>query len=44
MSVAALQRSPVLSGLIAQEKLKVVGARYDLDTGRVDFLGYPPLG
>lgn len=39
ISVAALRRSPVLSGLISAGKLKVVGARYDLDTGRVDFLG-----
>ena len=38
ISVAALQKSPVLSGLISSGKLKVVGARYDLDTGRVDIL------
>lgn len=38
ISVAALLRSPVLSGLISGGQLKVVGARYDLDTGRVDFL------
>jgi len=44
ISVAALQSSPVLSGLIAQGRLMVVGARYDLDTCRVDFLGYPPPG
>jgi carbonic anhydrase len=38
ISVAALQKSPVLKGLISSGKLKVVGARYDLDTGRVDIL------
>jgi carbonic anhydrase len=38
ISVAALRKSPVLSGLISAGKLKVVGARYDLDTGRVAFL------
>ena len=38
ISVAALRKSPVLSGLITSGKLKVVGARYDLDTGRVDIL------
>jgi len=38
ISVAVLRKSPVLSGLISSGKLKVVGARYDLDTGRVDIL------
>lgn len=38
ISVLALQRSPVLSGLISLGKLKVVGARYDLATGQVEFL------
>jgi carbonic anhydrase len=38
ISVAALQRSPVLAGRIAAGKLKVVGARYDLNTGRVEYL------
>jgi carbonic anhydrase len=38
ISVAALRKSPVLSGLISGGRLKVIGARYDLDTGRVDFL------
>ena len=39
ISVEALRKSPVLSGLISSGKLKVVGARYDLDTGKVDILG-----
>jgi carbonic anhydrase len=38
ISVAALRKSSVLSGLISSGKLKIVGARYDLDTGRVDVL------
>ena len=38
ISVAVLRKSPVLSGLISSGKLKIVGARYDLDTGRVDIL------
>jgi carbonic anhydrase len=38
ISVAVLRKSPVLSGLVSSGKLKVVGARYDLDTGRVDIL------
>jgi carbonic anhydrase len=42
ISVAALQRSPVLAGRISLGKLKVLGARYDLDTGQVEFLD-PPI-
>lgn len=38
LSVEALKQSPVLSGLISAGKLKIVSARYDLDTGRVDFI------
>jgi carbonic anhydrase len=38
ISVDVLRKSPVLAGLIASGKLKVVGARYDLDTGKVDIL------
>ncbi|MEG4897569.1 carbonic anhydrase, partial [Microcoleus sp. F10-B4] len=33
-----LKASPVISKLIAENKLKVVGAYYDLDTGRVTIL------
>ncbi|MEG4576280.1 carbonic anhydrase [Microcoleus sp. N3A4] len=33
-----LKASPVISKLIAENKLKVVGAYYDLDTGRVSIL------
>jgi len=36
--VQKLKQSPVLSDLIAKEKLKIVGAYYDLDTGKVLFL------
>lgn len=32
-------RSPVLSDLATKGKLKIVAARYDLDSGKVDFLG-----
>jgi len=37
--VAGLRQSsdPILSGPIAAGRVKVVGARYDLDTGEVDF-------
>ena len=37
--VAGLRQSsdPIISGPIAQGRVKVVGARYDLDTGEVDF-------
>ncbi len=38
-TVAALTSSPVLSELIAEKKVKVVGARYDLDTGKVELIG-----
>jgi carbonic anhydrase len=37
-SVDALQDSPVLRERLAAGRLKVVGAFYDLDTGRIDFL------
>lgn len=37
-SVGALRDSPVLKERLAMGKLKVVGAFYDLDTGKVDFL------
>lgn len=32
-------RSPVLTDLVKKSKLKIVSARYDLESGRVDFLG-----
>lgn len=35
--VRALRSSPVLSGRLAEGNLAVVGAFYDLDTGRVEF-------
>ncbi|HPX36745.1 MAG TPA: carbonic anhydrase [Mycobacterium sp.] len=37
-SVAALHDSPVLRDRLADGKLKIVGAFYDLDTGKVEFL------
>ncbi len=36
--VAILKKSPILSGLIKENKLKIVGAYYDLDNGKVEFL------
>lgn len=36
--IKVLKKSPVLSDLIAQGKLKVVGTYYDLDTGKVSLL------
>jgi len=36
--VAKLKQSPVLSRLIKQGKLKIVGAYYDLDTGKVTLI------
>ncbi|MGI9125513.1 MAG: carbonic anhydrase [Mycobacterium sp.] len=36
--VDALQASPVLAGRLSSGKLKVVGAFYDLDSGKVEFL------
>jgi carbonic anhydrase len=33
------RRSPLLAGHVARGKLKIVGARYDLDTGRVRLIG-----
>ena len=38
LSVDALQRSPVLKDRLADGRLKIVGAFYDLDTGKIDFL------
>lgn len=39
LSVKGLERSkPLLSELVADGKLRVVGARYDLDTGRIEVL------
>jgi len=32
------ESKPVLSHLVEESKLKVVGARYDLDTGEVEIL------
>jgi len=37
--VAALRESPVLKERLATGRLKVVGAFYDLDSGKVEFLG-----
>ena len=36
--VEALKKSPILSDLIAKGQLKIVGAYYDLDTGKVAIL------
>ena len=36
--VKMLKKSPVLNDLISEEQLKIVGAYYDLDTGKVEFL------
>jgi carbonic anhydrase len=36
--VETLKKSPILSDLIAKDKLKIVGAYYDLDTGKVAIL------
>jgi carbonic anhydrase len=37
-TVASLNASPVLATLIQEKKVKVVGARYDLDSGAVEFI------
>lgn len=37
-SVAEIEKSPIIEELIAAGKLKVVGAKYDLDTGTVVYL------
>ena len=36
--VKKLKSSPVLSKLIDEEKLKIVGAYYDLDTGKISMV------
>lgn len=36
--IQKLKKSPVLAELIAQDKLKIVGAYYDLDTGEITLL------
>jgi carbonic anhydrase len=33
-----LKQSPIISGLINEGKLKVVGAYYDLDTGEISLV------
>lgn len=37
-AIAEIEKSPVVEELVASGKLKVVGAKYDLDTGEVEFL------
>ncbi|MEA5533221.1 carbonic anhydrase [Crocosphaera sp. XPORK-15E] len=37
--VKLLKSSPIISDLVAQNKLKVVGAYYDLDTGEISLVG-----
>lgn len=37
-SIAEIEKSPVVEELVAAGKLKIVGARYDLDTGKVEYL------
>jgi carbonic anhydrase len=38
LQVAELKKSPVLSQLITENKLKIVGGYYDLDTGKVSLV------
>jgi carbonic anhydrase len=38
LQVAKLKESPVLSALVKEGKLKIVGAVYDLDEGKVQLL------
>ncbi|MBD2335405.1 carbonic anhydrase [Calothrix sp. FACHB-156] len=38
VQVEKLKASPVLAGLIKEEKLKIVGGYYDLDTGKVSLV------
>ncbi len=38
VQVETLKKSPILAGLIKDNKLKIVGAYYDLDTGKVEVL------
>ncbi len=37
-SVAAIQATPWFAGLLAERKVRVVGATYELESGRVQFL------
>ncbi|MBE9011257.1 carbonic anhydrase [Pseudanabaenaceae cyanobacterium LEGE 13415] len=38
VQVETLKKSPILAGLVKENKLKIVGAYYDLDTGKVEIL------
>jgi carbonic anhydrase len=38
LTVERLRKAPLLAGLVAQGKLTIVGARYDLDTGGVEVI------
>lgn len=38
LTVDRLRKAPLLAGLVAQGKLTIVGARYDLDTGGVEVI------
>ncbi|TAK32079.1 MAG: carbonic anhydrase [Chloroflexota bacterium] len=38
LGVVNLKKSPVLAKLLRENKLKIVGGHYDLDTGAVDFM------
>jgi len=38
LTVERLRKTPSLAGLVAQGRLKIVGARYDLDTGGVEVI------
>ncbi|MGV8906051.1 MAG: carbonic anhydrase [Acetobacterium sp.] len=40
-SIAEIEKSPLVEELVAAGKLKIVGARYDLDTGKVEY--YPEV-
>lgn len=37
-SIAEVEKSPIVEELVTSGKLKVVGAKYDLDTGKVEIL------
>lgn len=37
-TIAEIEKSPVIEELVASGKLKIVGAKYDLDTGKVEIL------
>lgn len=38
-SIAALERSPLIEELVAKKRLRVIGAKYLLSSGKVEFVG-----